>query len=81
MTWTTECQAALVQGYFDGDGHTNHGVTSAASVSEALTYGIFALCIQIGEGLLNILYPRADQEGRRKAQERPTSFTSSARSH
>lgn len=46
LSWTTECQAALVHGYFDGDGHTNQGVTSAASVSEALTYGIFGLCIQ-----------------------------------
>jgi DNA primase len=48
LSWTTECQAALVQGYFDGDGHTSDGITSAASVSEALTYGIFALCIQMG---------------------------------
>jgi DNA primase len=48
LSWTTECQAALVQGYFDGDGHASNGITSAASVSEALTYGIFALCIQMG---------------------------------
>jgi DNA primase len=49
LSWTTECQAALVQGYFDGDGHASKGITSAASVSEALTYGIFALCIQMGK--------------------------------
>ena len=49
LYWTVECQAALVQGYFDGDGHTHDGVTSAASISEALTYGIFALCIQRGK--------------------------------
>jgi DNA primase len=49
LSWTAECQAALVQGYLDGDGHTNEGVTSAASVSEALAYGIFALCIQTGK--------------------------------
>jgi DNA primase len=48
LSWPTECQAALVQGYFDGDGYTSNGITSAASVSEALTYAIFALCIQIG---------------------------------
>jgi hypothetical protein len=49
ITWTAECQAAIVKGYFDGNGHTNQGVTSAASVSEALTYGIFALCTQSGK--------------------------------
>jgi DNA primase len=48
LSWTTECQAALIQGYFDGDSHTSNGISSAASVSEALTYGIFALCIQAG---------------------------------
>jgi DNA primase len=46
LSWTAECQAALVEGYFDGDGYTDNGITSAASVSETLTYGIFALCIQ-----------------------------------
>jgi DNA primase len=49
LSWTVECQAALLRGYFDGDGHTSNGVTSAASVSEALAYGIFALCIQTGK--------------------------------
>src|SRR5215210_1917850 len=49
LFWTTECQAALVRGYFDADGYMNQGMTSAASVSEALTFGIFGLCIQIGK--------------------------------
>jgi DNA primase len=49
LSWTRECQAAFVRGYFDGDGYTYQGITSAASVSEALTYGIFGLCIQIGK--------------------------------
>jgi DNA primase len=49
LSWSVECQAAVIQGYFGGDGHTNQGVTSATSVSEALAYGIFALCIQTGK--------------------------------
>ena len=46
MNWTTECQAALIEGYVDGDGHTSGGVTSVATVSQELAYGVFALCIQ-----------------------------------
>jgi DNA primase len=49
LSWTAECQDALVRGYLDGAGHARNGVISAASVSEALTYGIFALCIQTGK--------------------------------
>lgn len=46
LNWSRECQAALIDGYMDGDGCSSQGITSAASVSEELTYGIFALCIQ-----------------------------------
>src|SRR5215203_5747520 len=46
LNWTVECQRALIQGYVDGDGRTNEEVTSAYTVSEALAYGIFALCVQ-----------------------------------
>ena len=49
LSWTAECQAALVQGYFEGDGYTDNGLTLAFSVSEALAFGIFGLCIQIGK--------------------------------
>jgi DNA primase len=69
LSWPTECQAALVQGYFDGDGHTRHGITSAASVSEALTYGIFALCVQVGRVCSTSAIPqqtRRDGTTRRK---------------
>ena len=67
LSWTTECQAALVRGYFDGDGY--RGITSAASVSEALTYGIFGLCIQMGKVCSISLIPeqtRKDGTRRRK---------------
>jgi DNA primase len=69
LSWTVECQAALIQGYFDGDGYTSHGVTSAASVSEALAYGIFALCIQTGKVCSSSAIPtqaRKDGVRRRK---------------
>ena len=46
LHWSPECQAALIDGYLDGDGHLAGGITSAASVSEELAYGIFALCVQ-----------------------------------
>jgi len=46
LNWTIECQKALIQGYLDGDGRTNQGITSACTVSEELAYGIFALCVQ-----------------------------------
>ncbi len=46
LNWPRECQDALIDGYIDGDGYFSNGITSAASVSEELTYGIFALCIQ-----------------------------------
>lgn len=46
LRWSRECQAALVEGYMDGDGHFANGVSSAATVSEELAYGIFALCVQ-----------------------------------
>ena len=46
LNWTIECQRALIQGYVDGDGRTNEEITSAYTVSEALAYGIFALCVQ-----------------------------------
>ena len=48
LSWSRECQAALIDGYMDGDGHFADKVASAASVSEELTYGIVALCIQAG---------------------------------
>src|SRR3712207_1274560 len=40
LRWSQECQAALVDGYMDGDGHFANGVASAATVSEELAYGI-----------------------------------------
>jgi DNA primase len=46
LNWTIECQKALIQGYVDGDGRTDKGITSAWTVSEELAYGIFALCVQ-----------------------------------
>jgi DNA primase len=46
LNWTRECQAALIDGYVEGDGYTSNGFTSVATVSEELAYGIFALCIQ-----------------------------------
>jgi len=46
LNWTAECQAALIEGYLDGDGRTSNGVTSVSTVSEELAYGVFALCIQ-----------------------------------
>ncbi len=46
LSWTAECQIAFIEGYADGDGYTHDGVTSIASVSEELAYGIFALCVQ-----------------------------------
>ena len=69
LSWPSECQAALVQGYFDGDGRTSNGITSAASVSEALTYSIFALCIQMGRVCSTSVIPeqtRRDGIRRRK---------------
>jgi intein/homing endonuclease len=48
LNWSHECQAALIDGYLDGDGCSADGVASATSVSEELAYGIFALCIQAG---------------------------------
>jgi DNA primase len=49
LNWTTECQAALIEGYVDGGGRTGNGLTSACTVSEELAYGAFALCIQAGK--------------------------------
>jgi DNA primase len=49
LNWTAECQAALIEGYIAGDGHTSNGTTSACTVSEELAYSIFALCIQAGK--------------------------------
>ncbi len=46
LHWTPECQTALIDGYLDGDGRFAGGIVSAASVSEELAYGIFALCVQ-----------------------------------
>lgn len=46
LHWSRECQAALIDGYLEGDGYFAGGITSAASVSEELAYGVFALCIQ-----------------------------------
>lgn len=46
LSWTSACQEALIEGYMAGDGHTCQKITSATTVSEALAYGIFALCIQ-----------------------------------
>ncbi|CAN5722258.1 hypothetical protein BH20ACT12_BH20ACT12_12000 [soil metagenome] len=69
LSWTKECQAALLQGYVDGDGYTYNGVTSAASVSEALAYGVFALCIQTGKVCSATVIPeqtRKDGVRRRK---------------
>ena len=48
LSWSPECQDALIRGYYDGDGHESKGVTTASTVSEALAYGIFALCVQAG---------------------------------
>ena len=48
LHWSRECQTALIDGYLEGDGRFAGGITSAASVSEELAYGIFALCIQAG---------------------------------
>lgn len=45
LNWTPECQRALIDGYMEGDGRK---VTSAATVSEELAYGIFALSVQAG---------------------------------
>ncbi len=70
LSWTTECQAALVQGYFDADAYTSLGIASAASVSEALAYGIFALCIQMGKVCSSSSIPeqtKKDGVKRRKA--------------
>ena len=69
LSWTKECQAALLQGYVDGDGYSYNGVTSAASVSEALAYGVFALCIQTGKVCSATVIPeqtRKDGVRRRK---------------
>ncbi len=64
VRWTAECQAALVQGYMDGDGHANDGITSAATVSEALAYGLFALCIQTEKACsLSTLPARTGDDG------------------
>lgn len=49
LSWTPECQDALIRGYYAGDGHENNGTATAATVSEALAYGVFALCIQAGK--------------------------------
>ena len=46
LHWSRESQAALIDGYLEGDGCRAGGITSAASVSEELAYGIFALCVQ-----------------------------------
>ncbi len=46
LHWTAPCQEATIDGYMVGDGCTYQKVTSAASVSEGLAYGIFALCVQ-----------------------------------
>ena len=48
LNWTPECQRALIDGYMEGDGRTCGKVTSAATVSEELAYGIFALSVQAG---------------------------------
>ncbi len=46
LHWSRGCQAALIEGYMDADGCFAGGIKSAASVSEELAYGIFALCVQ-----------------------------------
>jgi len=46
LSWSRECQHALLEGYLDGDGRFADGFASAASVSVELAYGIFALCVQ-----------------------------------
>jgi DNA primase len=48
LSWSRECQSALIDGYLEGDGCFADGVASATPVSEELAYGIFALCIQAG---------------------------------
>jgi DNA primase len=64
LTWTAECQVALVEGYVGGGGRTSNGATSATTVSEELAYGIFALCIQSGKVCsLSSIPPRTRKDG------------------
>jgi DNA primase len=64
LNWTAECQAALIEGYVDGDGSTSNGLTSAATMSEELAYGIFALCIQAGKNSsLSSIPPQTGTDG------------------
>ena len=57
LNWTPETQAAFVQGYLDGDGYTHDGYVSAATVSEELAYGVFALVIQTEKPVSMNSYP------------------------
>jgi DNA primase len=63
LNWSRECQAAMMDGYLDGDGHYADGIASAASVSEELMYGIFALCIQAGQVCSSSLAARMGKDG------------------
>jgi DNA primase len=47
LSWARECQAALIEGYVEGNGYTRGALPSVATASEELAYGLFALCIQI----------------------------------
>ena len=70
LSWSAECQAALIEGYVHGDGSTSDGPTSATTVREELAYGIFALCIQSGQICsLSSTPPQAGTDGvkRRRA--------------
>ncbi|PLS83001.1 MAG: DNA primase [Actinobacteria bacterium] len=57
LNWTPETQAAFVQGYLDGDGRTQNGSVGAATVSEELAYGVFALLIQMEKPVSINSYP------------------------
>ena len=64
LSWTKKCQAALIQGYMEGEGSCSDGFTTATSVSEELAYGIFALCVQTRKpASVSSLRPRTGKDG------------------
>lgn len=62
LNWTRECQAALIDGYLEGDGYSANGIVSAGTVSEELAYGIFALCVQ-AKRVCSLSSPRTGNDG------------------
>ena len=67
LNWARECQAALIEGYVEGDGYTNNGSTRVATVSEELAYGVFGLCIQTREVCsLSVTPARTGKDGVRR---------------